>query len=56
VSDKASYKIYGATGQLVKQGNINNGQINVSELIKGGYVITIEEKGKESFTSKFIKK
>ncbi|WP_185208892.1 reprolysin-like metallopeptidase [Chryseobacterium sp. C3] len=56
VSDKATYKIYGATGQLVKQGNINNGQINVSELIKGGYVITIEEKGKESFNSKFIKK
>ncbi|MDO3424111.1 M12 family metallo-peptidase [Chryseobacterium sp. APV1] len=56
VSDKATYKIYGATGQLVKQGNINNGQINVSELIKGGYVITVEEKGKESFNSKFIKK
>ncbi|MCF2220385.1 T9SS type A sorting domain-containing protein [Chryseobacterium sp. PS-8] len=56
VSDKASYKIYGATGQLVKQGNITAGQINVSELIKGGYVITIEEKGKDSFTSKFIKK
>lgn len=56
VSDKASYKIYSAAGQLVKQGNINNGQINVSELIKGGYVITIEEKGKDLFTSKFIKK
>lgn len=56
VSDKATYKVYGATGQLVKQGNINNGQINVSELIKGGYVITIEDKGRESFTSKFIKK
>lgn len=56
VSDKATYKIYGATGQLVKQGNINNGQINVSELIKGGYVITVEEKGEESFNSKFIKK
>lgn len=56
VSNKATYKIYGATGQLVKQGNINNGQINVSELIKGGYVITVEEKGKESFNSKFIKK
>jgi hypothetical protein len=56
VSDKASYKIYSAAGQLVRQGTINNGQINVSELIKGGYVITVEEKGKESFTSKFIKK
>lgn len=56
VSDKASYKIYSAAGQLVRQGNISNGQINVSELIKGGYVITIEEKGKDLFTSKFIKK
>ena len=56
VSDKASYKIYSAAGQLVRQGNISNGQINVSELVKGGYIITIEEKGKESFTSKFIKK
>ncbi|GAA5100427.1 zinc-dependent metalloprotease family protein [Chryseobacterium ginsengisoli] len=56
VSEKATYKVYGATGQLVKQGNISNGQINVSELIKGVYVITIEDKGRESFTSKFIKK
>jgi len=56
VSDKAMYKIYSAAGQLVKQGNISAGQINVSELIKGGYVITIEEKGKEAFNSKFIKK
>jgi hypothetical protein len=56
VSDKAAYKIYSAAGQLVKHGNINNGQINVSELIKGAYVITIEDKGREPFTSKFIKK
>ncbi|NML58761.1 M43 family zinc metalloprotease [Chryseobacterium cheonjiense] len=56
VSDKTSYKIYSAAGQLVRQGNINSGKINVSELIKGGYVITIEEKGKDVFTSKFIKK
>ncbi|MCJ8153541.1 M12 family metallo-peptidase [Chryseobacterium sp. SSA4.19] len=56
VSDKASFKIYSAAGQLVKQGNINKGQINVSELIKGAYVITVNEKGKESFNSKFIKK
>ena len=56
VSDKATYKIYSAAAQLVKQGTVNNGQINVSELIKGGYVITIEDKGREAFTSKFIKK
>ncbi|VXA97613.1 MULTISPECIES: reprolysin-like metallopeptidase [Chryseobacterium] len=56
VSDKATYKIYSAAGQLVGNGNINNGKINVSSLIKGAYVISIEDKGKESFNSKFIKK
>ncbi|MDR6405833.1 MULTISPECIES: reprolysin-like metallopeptidase [Chryseobacterium] len=56
VSDKAAYKIYSAAGQLVRQGTISNGQINVSELIKGAYVISIEDKGKNVFSSKFIKK
>lgn len=56
VSDKATYKIYSAAGQLVDSGNINNGKVNVSTLIKGGYVITIDEKGAEQFKSKFIKK
>lgn len=56
LSTTATYKIYSAAGQLIKQGNITSGQINVSELIKGGYVITIEEKGREAFNSKFIKK
>ncbi|SIP97443.1 Por secretion system C-terminal sorting domain-containing protein [Chryseobacterium sp. RU37D] len=56
VSDKAAYKIYSAAGQLVKQGIIINRQINVSELIKGAYVISIDDKGKDTFNSKFIKK
>ncbi|ASK30771.1 propanediol utilization protein [Chryseobacterium sp. T16E-39] len=56
VSDKATYKIYSVTGQLVNSGNINGGKINVSTLVKGGYVITIDEKGKDVFKSKFIKK
>ena len=56
VSDKATYKIYSAAGQLVGNGNISNGKINVSSLIKGAYVISIEDKGKENFNSKFIKK
>lgn len=56
VSDKAAYKIYNAAGQLVSDGNINSGKINVSSLIKGGYVITIDDKGKDQFRSKFIKK
>lgn len=56
VSDKATYKIYSAAGQLVSNGNINGGKIVVSSLIKGTYVISIEDKGKETFNSKFIKK
>lgn len=56
VSDKAMYKIYSAAGQLVSSGNILSGKINVSSLIKGAYVISIEDKGKEKFNSKFIKK
>lgn len=56
VSDKATYKIYSAAGQLINSGNINGGKINVSSLIKGGYVITVDEKGRDQFRSKFIKK
>ncbi|RYF16350.1 MAG: T9SS type A sorting domain-containing protein [Flavobacteriales bacterium] len=56
VSDKATYKIYSAAGQLASSGNINGGKINVTSLVKGAYVISIEDKGKESFNSKFIKK
>ncbi|UMQ44155.1 M12 family metallo-peptidase [Chryseobacterium sp. Y16C] len=56
VSDKATYKIYNAAGQLVSNGNINGGKINVSALIKGAYVISIEDKGNDLFKSKFIKK
>lgn len=56
VSDKATYKIYSAAGQLVGNGIISNGMINVSSLIKGAYVITIEDKDKVNFNSKFIKK
>lgn len=56
VSDKATYKIYSAAGQLIDSGNINSGKINVSALVKGGYIITIDEKGQEQFRSKFIKK
>ena len=56
VSDNATYKIYNAAGQLAISGNIKDGKINVTSLIKGAYVISIEDKGKENFNSKFIKK
>jgi len=56
VSDKASYKIYSAAGQLVGNGTVSGGKINVSSLIKGVYMISIDDKGKTTFNSKFIKK
>ncbi|RMZ59047.1 T9SS C-terminal target domain-containing protein [Chryseobacterium nematophagum] len=56
ISDKAKFKLYNAVGQLVRSGEITHGQINVSTLVKGEYIISIEEKGKNMFRSKFIKK
>jgi len=56
VSEKATYKIYNAAGQLVSNGAINGGRINVSALVKGAYVIAVEDKGNDLFKSKFIKK
>ncbi|CAA7197052.1 reprolysin-like metallopeptidase [Chryseobacterium potabilaquae] len=56
ISDKAKFKLYNAVGQLVRSGEITHGQINVSTLITGEYTISVEEKGKNMFRSKFIKK
>lgn len=55
VSNKAKYKIHNAVGQLVKAGEINNNQIQVSELVKGTYIITVDDK-EVSQSVKFIKK
>jgi hypothetical protein len=55
VSDKASFRIHNAAGQLVKGGNITGGQVRVSELVRGTYVITISDKN-ISESLKFIKK
>lgn len=55
VSDKAYFEMHNTVGQLVKKGTINNNQINVSELIKGTYIITIKDKN-ISESIKFIKK
>jgi len=55
VSDQSLYKIYNAVGQLVLEGTIKNKEINISSLLKGTYFITIKEKEKDLFRSKFIK-
>lgn len=55
VSDKAAYQIHNAAGQLVKSGTIKNNKVNVSELIKGTYIITVKESNVNK-SIKFIKK
>lgn len=56
VSDKAKYKLYSAAGQLVMEGNIEKKKINVSSLVKGTYVVSISDNGKEVTNTKIIKK
>lgn len=51
----ADYKVYSADGRLVQSGKIDNQRINVSELIKGVYVITVKDETK-TYTTKLIKK
>ncbi|OCA72664.1 hypothetical protein BBH99_12990 [Chryseobacterium contaminans] len=45
------FKIYDMSGKLVMDGSFQNGTVNVSNLIKGNYVIQIEK-----FSKMFIKK
>lgn len=54
ISRKANYKIYSAVGRLVSTGLILNNTINVSNLIKGVYIIEIEDV-QGSVQKKFIK-
>jgi hypothetical protein len=55
VSNKATFEIHNAVGQLVKVGSIDNNQVRVAELVKGTYIITIKDKN-ISESIKFIKK
>ncbi|MBD8083818.1 M43 family zinc metalloprotease [Chryseobacterium caseinilyticum] len=55
VSDKATFEIHNAVGQLVKSGKIENGQVKVADFVKGVYVITVKDKNLTE-TLKFIKK
>ncbi|MDN3693254.1 M12 family metallo-peptidase [Chryseobacterium tructae] len=45
------YKIYDMSGKLAIEGNLQNGTVNVSSLIKGNYIIQIDK-----FSKMFIKK
>lgn len=55
VSEKATFEIHNAAGQLLKAGNIENAQVNVADFIKGVYVITVKDKNLIE-RLKFIKK
>jgi len=55
VSEKATFEIHNAVGQLVKAGNIENGQVMVADFVKGVYVITVKDKDLTE-RLKFIKK
>ncbi|WP_415329025.1 M43 family zinc metalloprotease [Chryseobacterium sp. MMS23-Vi53] len=55
VSNSAKYEIHNAVGQLVKGGAIENNQVRVADLVKGTYIITINDKN-VSENIKFIKK
>lgn len=55
VSDKATFEIHNAVGQLVRSGKIENGQVRVADFVKGTYVITVKDKNITE-TLKFIKK
>jgi len=52
---KASFKIYNLIGQEVKGGNLNQKEINVSNLQAGLYIFEIYD-GQKTLTKKFAKK
>lgn len=55
VEEGSTYKIFNSIGSIIIQGNVKNKKVDVSSLIKGHYIISITEKGKEVINSKFTK-
>lgn len=55
VSEKATFEIHNAVGQLVKAGSIDHNQVHVAELVKGTYIITVKDHT-VSESIKFIKR
>lgn len=54
ISQKANYKLYSLSGQLLESGIILHNKIDVSKLVNSVYVIYIEDNG-ETIEKKFIK-
>ena len=55
VNSNAIYSIYNTTGQIVSKGKITDNKVQVSNLTKGIYIISIDNNG-ETTKVKFIKK
>lgn len=55
VSDRAAYTIYNMAGQAVSKGKVSNNKVQVSQLEKGVYMISVDNDGQVSQV-KFIKK
>lgn len=51
----SSYRIYNLTGQVLKAGNLNNQEINVSDLTAGMYIFEAND-GQKTIAKKFLKK
>ncbi|MGL6129816.1 fibronectin type III domain-containing protein [Chryseobacterium artocarpi] len=54
ISQKANYKLYSLSGQLLESGIILHNKIDVSKLVNSVYVIYIDDNG-ETIEKKFIK-
>lgn len=55
LSGESQFEIHNTVGQVVKKGKISDNQIHVADLVKGVYVITINN-AKVSESIKFVKK
>ena len=54
-SDSAKYKIYSLVGSMITEGIVKNKTVQVSNLLKGTYIISVSDKGKEIINTKFVK-
>lgn len=54
ISEKATYRAYNVLGQVVAQGKINNGIINVTNFKSGNYILEISD-NETTVTKRFIK-
>lgn len=55
VSGKATYKIFTTTGNIISTGSILNKKIDVTNIEKGVYIISVFDGNKEVLNKKFIK-